>query len=501
MNDGEHNPAERQRLHPFTILFEAITIARSFIFPAALGALTAARRDPSEAAMWIALIAGAPALIGSIAKYARFSYQIGDEALVVDSGLLQRQHRVIPLPSVQNVSIRQSALQRMLGVATLTVETATGGMEAEAEFAVLRRASADNLLGQLLAGRRALAEEPLADALAEAPAEEPGMVILHLVPADLVIAGATANHAGLIIAAAAGLVQFADDLPYLDLGIRQFQRLPLDSVSSTVLVGFAALAMLLVIGWIVSIAGSIIGYYDFTLMSGGHRLHKTHGLLARASATIPLDRVQAMRIEESVLRRPLGLSTLKVMTAGSAARQAASRGAETIAPIARVSNVPRLVRAVFPAFDYSAIALSPVHPRSRSRAFTLYLCVLLAAAIAAALWRVQLTIIPVALVIPAWLVAAWQYRHRGYSLGARYMIARNGAFNRVTWLVPEHKLQTLHVRESPFQRRHQLATVQLDTAGGGRVASVHDLGYGDAVRLVNSLRRRLAPTLIARSPA
>lgn len=501
MNDGERNSAVRQRLHPFTILFEAITIARGFILPAAVGTLTAARRDPSEAAMWIALIAGAPALIGGIAKYARFSYEIGDESLVVDSGLLQVQHRVIPWSSVQNVNIRQSALQRMLGVATLTVETATGGAKAEAEFAVLRRASAESLLSRLLAGRRAIPEESITDAPPLAPAEEPETVILHLVPADLVIAGATANHAGLIIAAAAGLLQFADDLPYLDLGVRQLQRLPLDSVSSTVLIGFAAVAMLLVIGWIVSIAGSLIGYYDFTLMSGSHRLHKAHGLLARVSATIPLDRVQAMRVEESVLRRPLGLSRLKVMTAGSAAGQAGSRGAETIAPIARASSVPRLVRAVFPALDYSAIALSPVHPRSKSRAFTVYLSVLLVAAIAAAAWRVQLTVIPVALVIPAWLIAAWQYRHRGYALGDRYMVARNGAFNRVTWLVPEHKLQTLHVRESPFQRRHELATVQLDTAGGGSVASVRDLGYGDAVRLVNSLRLGLAATRIARSPA
>ena len=497
MNHGERDLAVRQRLHPVTVLFEAVKIARGFILPVAVGALTAARRNPGEAAMWIALIAGVPALIGAIAKYLRFSYEISDDALVVDSGILQMQHRVIPLTSVQNVSVRQTAIQRMLGVATLTVETATGGMQAEAEFAVLRKASAEVLLSRLLARRRALPGEPLANALPIAPAGEPETVILHLDPADLVIAGATANHAGLIIAAAAGLVQFADELPYLDVGIRQFERLPLDSVSSAVLIGLAAVAMLLVIGWIVSIAGSFIGYYDFTLMTGGHRLRRTHGLLARVNATIPLDRVQALRVEDSFLRRPLGLSRLRVMTAGSALGETESRGAETIAPIARAATVPGLVRAVFPALDYSGIVLSPVHPRSRSRAFTLYLCVLLAVALAAVAWRVQLAVIPVAMVIPAWLLAAWQYRHRGYAIDTRYMVARNGAFNRITWLVPEHRLQTLHVRESPFQRRHELATVQLDTAGAGRVASVHDLGYGDAVRLVNSLRQGLGTPRVA----
>lgn len=501
MNHGERDLAVRQRLHPVTVVFEAIKIARSFIVPVAVGALTAARRNPGETAMWIALIAGVPALVGGIAKYARFSYEISDEALVVDSGVLQMQHRVIPLASVQNVNVRQTAMQRMLGVATLTVETATGGMSAEAEFAVLRRASADVLLSRLLAERRALPEELHANAVRVAPAGAPAgaqeTVIHHLDPADLVIAGATANHAGLIIAAAAGLVQFRDELPYLDVGIRQFQRLPLDSVSSAVLIGLAAVAMLLVIGWIVSIAGCVIGYYDFTLMTGGQRLRKTHGLLARVNSTIPLDRVQALRVEDSFLRRPLGLSRLRVMTAGSALGDMESRGAETITPIARAATVPCLVRAVFPALDYSGIVLRPVHSRSRSRAFTLYLCVLLALAMAATAWRVQLMVIPAVLVIPAWLLAAWQYRHRGYAMDTQYVVARNGAFNRITWLVPEHKLQTLHVRESPFQRRHELATVQLDTSGGGRVASVHDLAYGEAVRLVNSLRRGLTETGIA----
>lgn len=494
MSDGDTASAPR-RLHPLTVLFEGIIIARNFILPAAVGALTAGRRDPGDAAMWVALILGVPAVVGAVAKYLRFSYTLTDEVLVVDSGVLQRQHRVIPLESVQNLNVRSTLLQRMLGVATLTVETATAGTKADADFAVLRRDVAETMMQGIMARRRHASAESAVDARFADPLEDAGAVITRLSPGDLVLAGATANHTGLIIAALAGITQFAGDLPYLDWGVRQFQRLPLDDFASALLIGAAGIGLLLLAGWMVSIVGSVVGYHDFTLTRRGQQLHKTHGLLARHAATIPLERIQAMRVEESVLRRPFGLASITLRTAGTAG-PGESGGAETMAPIARISEARRFAGVVFPDLDYDAITLNPVHPRSRRRAFALYASLLLLAAAAAALWRLQLAIVPAALVAPAWVMAAWQYRNRGYARAARHVVARDGAFNRITWLVPEHKLQTVHLRESPFQRRHGLASVQLDTAGEGRVATVRDLGYGDAVQLASSLRQGWAGSSI-----
>ena len=491
MSTGGGDAALSERLHPLTVLFHGITIARSFVLPAAVGALSAARRDPGDVAIWVGLIVGIPALIGAVAHYMHFRYSLAEDALVIDSGVLRKQHRVIPLASVQNMNIRESALQRALGVATLSVETATGGATPDAEFVVLGRNAAQALQNRILASRRHAVQEKTEDTFTEA-AEDPGRVITLLTPGDLVLAGATANHAGLIVVALAGLLQFADDLQYLEWVERQFQRLPLDSLGSALVIGITALAMLLVVGWILSIVGSLVGYYDFTLTSRGERLHKTHGLLARHAATIPLERVQALRVEESVLRRPLGLASLRVTTAGSAVSPGQAHGAEVIAPIARASEIERFVRLVLPELDYGAMTLTRVHTKSRIRAFTAYAVVLVVAAAGSVVWRPPMALLPIALLAPAWLLAAWQYRHRGYARADRHVVARNGVYNRITWLVPEHKLQTLHLRESPFQRRHGLATVQLDTPGHGRGASVRDLGYGDAARLVNSLRPGLA---------
>jgi uncharacterized membrane protein YdbT with pleckstrin-like domain len=60
---------------------------------------------------------------------------------------------------------------------------------------------------------------------------------------------------------------------------------------------------------------------------------------------------------------------------------------------------------------------------------------------------------------------------------------------RTTWIVPERKVQTLHLTESPFQRRWGLATLIIDTAAGGRLARIIDLYRSTAVRLLADLAR------------
>lgn len=481
--------AAPHRLHPLTILFSGLTIAGNFLLPALVGGFSAARHGGRDVVLWAGLIAGVPALLGAIGKYLSFRYRVGNDALVIDSGVLMKQHRVIPLASVQNVDIREGPLQRALGVVTVKVETATGGAKADAEFAVLGRQSAEALRTGLMARRAAGPASMISEAISdENPDASRGIALVRLSPGDLILAGATANHAGIIVAALAGSWQLIDDLPYMGWISRLLDGLPHATLGAAVLTGLAVIAILLVAGWVVSIFGSIVRYYDFTLASRDGQLHKSHGLWSRHRRTLPLGRIQALRVEESVLRRPLALAAMKVVTAGTATAGQEPGGAETVAPLARGHDVPRLVAAIFPRVDYGGISLDRVHPRSRSRSFILYGIVLLTLAAGIAFWRLRPAVIPLLLLPAAWLLAAWQYRHRGYATIPDYIVARNGAFNRITWLVPRQKLQTLHLKQSPFQRRHGLASVILDTAGGRGHASVRDLAYEDATRLIHSLR-------------
>ena len=527
MNDA----GAARRLHPFTLLFASLSLARQLIFPAAIGGLSRADGDPGRLVGWVVGILAVPAIIIAALRYLTFRYRVTGDELVIDSGVLQRKHRVIPLANVQNIDLKESALQRAVGVVEMRVETAGSGSGAEASLEVVGRAEAIALREELLARRRAMRAGVLDETgehgpgrgavgaaphgLAQpAPLREdasamPVDVLVRLNAGRLALAGATANEAGLIAAALAAGLQFVDDFALERLiPIEQLvDRVAGSTVGGAIWLIALTLGVLLVLGWLVSIVGSVVGYHDFTLERSGGDLRKRYGLIGRRQTSVPLERVQCVRIEESLLRRPLALATLKIETASGSPREQRKRGAEAFVPIARVAEVPALLRGVFGDVDIAAAQLNPVHPRSRRRGFLrhFFLSVVLLTA-ASIMSELRTGALPRWL--PLWVLvlgaasyglAAWQYRHRGWAVTGGYVLARAGVLNRITWVIPHAKIQTLHLVSTPFQRRHGLTTLIIDTASGGRQGKVVDLGEGIAAALMAELAResrvarRMAP--------
>jgi putative membrane protein len=247
-----------------------------------------------------------------------------------------------------------------------------------------------------------------------------------------------------------------------------------------------------VTGWVSSIVATVARFHGFTLTVEGDDLKREYGLFSRHRSTIPLQRVQAVRIEESLLRRPFGLAALKIETAGAGPQPRGNQpggGAEAFVPIARRPDVGRLLAEVFEDARFDGVAMSPVAPVSRRRGFVrLAIPVVLAAA------GLGLVVDPSwawlgLLLLPAWLAAGAQYRARGWARPPGYALVRNGVLTRTSWVVPERKIQTLHLRESPFQRRWGLGTLFIDTAARGRAARVVDLDRDMGAALLAEMAR------------
>lgn len=480
-----------RRLHPFTLLFSTVGIARHLVIPAIFGGISAADGNASRAASIIVGVLVVPSLAIAIANYLSFRYAIRGEELIYRSGVLRRKQRVIPLARVQNIEVRQSLVQRLTGVAEVRVETAGTGSEPEAGLSVVSVKEANELRAELLSRRAPprTGEDVAGVATAEEAATETTLV--HLTPPELAMAGATANEAGLIAAALVGALQFADDLPIpFERYIPDVERYFIDqSVAGTILVVAIFTLGLIVIGWVFSVVGSVVGYYDFRLTRVGDDLHKTYGLLSRREANVPLRRVQAIRVEESLLRRPLKLASLKIETAGSPIQQQQQGGAEAFVPIAHARQVPALVRALFTDFALEGVSFLPVHPRSRRRTTTRYAIAILVLAGAGAILDLRALWLLVLLPL-AWALAAWQYRMRGYAVTEDYVVLRSGVLNRITWIVPDDKIQTLHLTSTPFQRRHRLASLIVDTASGGSQPTLIDVGIAEAERLMGEMAER-----------
>src|SRR5215211_5438438 len=131
-----------RRLHILSPVFVAGGHARR-LWPLAL--LLAARQQ------WWLLALGALVLLAwSSVEWLRRTYALEGGALRLEEGVLSRKLRAVPFDRIQQVDLVRKPLHRLLGVATLRVETAGGGSAAEVDLDVVTLPEARALRAILL---------------------------------------------------------------------------------------------------------------------------------------------------------------------------------------------------------------------------------------------------------------------------------------------------------------------------------------------------------------
>src|SRR5499427_1822401 len=89
-----------------------------------------------------------------------------------------------------------------------------------------------------------------------------------------------------------------------------------------------------------AIATAFARYFSFTYRIEGNELITQHGVLERKQRSIPLERIQEIRIEQNVLHRVFDVVDARIETGGAG-------GAEASLSVLSRSEVERLRQAVF----------------------------------------------------------------------------------------------------------------------------------------------------------
>src|SRR5690606_16604341 len=72
----------------------------------------------------------------------------------------------------------------------------------------------------------------------------------------------------------------------------------------------------LMLAWGISVGLTFLNYYNFTVSKQHDRLIITRGLIEKKRVTIPLNRVQAIKLAENPFQQILGLASVAVESAG-----------------------------------------------------------------------------------------------------------------------------------------------------------------------------------------
>lgn len=519
--------SELQRTHPATIAVRTVrTLVQVSLALLGLVVFGAAndRALPAIGLAGLILVAVLVALAASWVTWWRFAYGIVGTDLLIVQGLLVRRRRTIPVARVHGVNIKADPFMRMLGLVEIVVQTAGGGAgEPEAKIGAIPLDRAEELRNALLYD---VAEQPAAapDVLdpvgrisdfrgAFGGAEVRGREVLHehKVPLGLLVVGAiTSNRVPVIIAfgvaAAAQGIEIAGDEIVEQTASRAAQ------VAVPVLVALVIAIGLLVVG--VALIVGVARDFGFTTRRYETRIEIEAGLLERRQVSMPITRIQAVRIEESWLRRLFGLAAIEVDTAGierSGQQADEATRSKSMVPVARAAEVPGLMHRLLP----EAEAFPPARSvPSRALRFYVLAPTLFASAIALAAfgptsWLFYRPALPwglgavVAVAVLTAGMRALNWRRAGAGTDDVSVVLRSGGLGVKHVRLTRPRIQSLSVQQNPFQRMSGLASLRTVSVSGSSKATyeVSHLDVDEAMRIMRWYERGLPGPRAPEAPA
>jgi len=470
-----------KRLHPVAMLLGAIRTLRRWIsglvFPGVVLLVSQGFSLWTVTLFLLGLIVvAALAALWGFLSWRATTYTVTGNSFRLRQGVFQKNERTIPLEHVQSVDTVQGIIQRAFGVVEVRIETAGGGAsEPDASLAALDQDAAQTLRREIGGSKRDRSEETTGPT-----------ILRRLSTRELLIAGATSGQIGVAFSVLAIGFQFLDNFFPEDF----VRRLAVTLAPNWLMVVLILVPTGLLLAWLLAIAGTVLAYSGFTLSREGDFLYIKRGLLERREATIPLSRIQAVRISEGVLRQPFGLASLRVESAGYGEDAGVST---TLFPLLPGNEVEELLADAAPEFA-GAPVIEPLPRRSLRRyvfrATFLYMIIAFAAALVSFLvFQSTLGLLGLFLIPPAATYGWLCYRDAGWAFEEDRLVVRHRSLGRKTAIAPQGHLQSRGVVSSPFQRRVRLATFLAEVASGsgGSVLRVKDLDGRAARALVDDL--------------
>ncbi len=446
---------EAKRLHPAAILFNLIKTVREFLFAIILGFISF--RD--ESMLYFLLITAGFLvifIITSILTWYRYTYRVEDDELRIEYGVFIRKKRYISKNRIQSIDLTSGVIHRIFGLTKVQIETAGTGTGAEASLSAVKLAEGEALREELKTGGAQQADDT--DTADEHPQQtNPSQTISFK---RLFIAGTTSGSVGVILAlAVAGFSELEEFIP------NSFYDNTLEWVIGLGIVILIVMAIgVLLLLWLLGIAGTMIKNGNFTITKNHDELFITRGLLEKKQLTIPLKRIQAVGIQESIIRQPLGFVTVYAEVAGGSMDKGEDFSS-TLFPIMKREEVEPFLETFLP--DYGGIQqeLTPLPKRARKFYIFRASIIFLIFTAVVGFWNPSFIWIPLVLLVGSMILGVMRHRDGGFHQHGEQLTIRHRSFSRNTIMMYHKRIQAFEKKQHKIQSQQQLATMRLSIIG------------------------------------
>lgn len=483
---------EVYRLHPVSAIISSVKALKSMILPVAIiiisNGFNFSFNFRSEHFFETVLlfgvwgVAAVLALVGGIVKWRTFVYWFEDGELRVKYGLFVKKKRYIPFERIQSLNYNEGIFHRLFGLVKVQVETAGNkGGKPEVELTAIQKIAADVIEQEMRRAKTQFAQHIDVEQSPEQIGEVMVPAIYHMSMRDLLVLATTSGGIGVVLSGLVAVVsQFSDIIPYEEV----FHELA-DFVKVGAFLVALMVMFVLIIAWLVSVVITLVNYYDYTVRIEDEKLMITKGLLEKKRITLPLNRIQAIRIVENPLRQVFGFVTVVVESAGGNGEKGRDKKIALFPLIKKQDCLQTLVQ-LFPEMNWQP-EFTRAPKRARPFFYRIDFLWLVPILGACSYFLYPYGLLSLLLIPLSILLGIWQHRTAGYMIDGKQLAMQYRIFSRITLFMEKKRIQSMESSQTYFQKRKQVMSIKATVMSGmsGMTGNVPSLEQRDAETILS----------------
>lgn len=402
-------------------------------------------------------------LILGFLKYRNFLFSIDEEReeFIVQSGVINKKRSVVQLNKIQQVSINQSFIQKLVGVYGVEIETA-GSIKNEVTIKAISKDEALKIKTRLLSSNQKVNPEHHST-----EAQQPNFFI-KISLLSLFKAGITSHYlesAGLLIAFFYTIFSNLKDFGFFKEGE---EKLFFTDLLSTNGLHFAVIvvAVLIVITLLFNVIRIMVVYYNFHISRMTDSLLLTYGLFNNKSTMINPKKVQIIRLSSNYFQKKFNIFQLSIHQASSDI--ARDKKANIHVPGCSKTENDSILAFIYGKAPKKGLQVTPSKRKILEPILLFMLIPILTFAVAIAFRPILGSYLYFLLPYFAIVIPAIYFSYRNYRLfiHENFIIKQSGIWDIKTEIIEPHKIQAISTKQNFWHQKSNIGHVTLHTAGG-----------------------------------
>lgn len=480
---------EKYKLHPISAVINFVQVLKDMIVPLVVVVAVNGFGASSQPDGWYSYISSGIyvivlifLLVSGIIKWQRFRYWFEEEELRIEYGLFIKKKRYIPFERIQSLNYTEGIFHRPFGLVKVKVETAGGGptKEADAELTAITKQAAEQIKKEMLQAKNKKTMELDEVIQVEGPTREEARPIFRMSMKDLFILASTSSGVGVFFSGLAVFAaQFSNIIPYEKIYNEIVVFVRFGSLIIALVVFFV-----LLVAWVVSVAITFINYYNFTIRVEDNEIIITRGLLEKKKISLPLARIQAVRVVENPFRQMIGFSSVIVDSAGGSLAEKDEK--IRLLPLVKKSEITSVLEQIFVDLHLEP-NFTRIPKKSRRFFYRLNFLWIIPACTLVIYFFYPYGLLSLILLPITYLYGMWQHRTAGFAINGQHLVMRYRNLSKVTIWMEKRRIQSITEKTTYFQKRKNVSSIIATIKSGvsGETSTVPHLNKEDAEQLLN----------------